>query len=375
MKKIVAKVLNKCLTIRQYDTVLSKYTIWMEKHIKSKNYLDAYCLKGGTEDADKQYYVFRWKLPEYMVLSVGLKMLLACEWAERNHIIPIVDIEYEQVYVDGDLGVSNMWEMCFDQVCRIEDICKKKNVLIGPVIRGKEDWKYLRETCDIINNNKEDPYIHAISDVYGYKEYYKKLNALSQNIWTVKPLILKEVDALRKELFYGKRVLGLSLREKFNADKKSEKNGWKVYSKHPASLPIEEICELLREYMEKWGFTHIFAATIFEGSIEKLKEEFGDKVLYINRRRKRQDKEYLDKSEREWELLQSGKINEFAKNVSNEDENLERTVSYMKEVLLLSKCDYFIGAKSSGTIAACIMNGGKFEDMYIIPDCRGSKKY
>lgn len=368
MKKMAFKVLNKCLPVRQYDAVLSKYTIWIEKHGKCKSYLNAYQIKGGAEDADKQYYVFRWRTSYSMLFSTGLKMLLACEWAEKNHMIPIVDIEYDQVYVNGELGVSNIWEMCFDQPCRVQNIISKKNVLVGPVIIGTEDLKYLHETCKIINSDREDFYIHAISSMHGYQEYYQKLNALSRKIWTVKPLLLKEVDALRRELFYEKRVLGLSLRENFNVDESIGKRAWEIYKKHPASLRIEEICELLREYMKKWNFTHIFAATMYEESIEKLKDEFGDKVLYLNRRRARLE-ETLEKTEQRWELRHKGNLKD------EEEEVQERTVSYMKEVLLLSKCDYFIGAKSSGTIAACIMNGGEYEDMYIIPDSRGSKKY
>ena len=108
---MILRIFKKILSIRQYDTVWSKWQLWQEKHHKPQSYLDAYQLKGGTEDSDKQYYVFRWTLPSYAILSTGLKMLLACEWAEKNHLIPIVDIEFEQVYANGELGIDNMWEL------------------------------------------------------------------------------------------------------------------------------------------------------------------------------------------------------------------------------------------------------------------------
>ena len=51
------------------------------------------------------------------------------------------------------------------------------------------------------------------------------------------------------------------------------------------------------------------------------------------------------------------------------------TVTYTEEIIGLSKCDYLIAAKSSGSIAALAMNGGKYKDIYILPDKNNIERY
>lgn len=378
VKSMVEKLSKKILPVAQYDAFWNKVQLWQERQHKPKSYLDAYQIKGGTEDPDKHYYVFRWTLPNYAILSAGLKMLMAYEWAEKNKLIPIVDIEYEQVYVNGELGTDNMWEYCFEQPCSLADIHKKKNVIVGPVIHGQEDWKFLRESCMKINGNADDAYIHAVSDIYDSKAYYVLLNKLSVKAWKVQLPILNTTNDLTTNMFQGNKILGLSLRENFNfGEQDKDSFSWKVYKKHPASLPIEEICKLIGEYTTKWNFTHIFVATIYEESVEMLTQKFPGQVLSLNRKRKSilEEKEV---AETNWRINAEGnkrQLYEQSIKMSGQEENCERIKDYIQEILLLSKCNYFIGAKCSGTIAACAMNGGQFEDMYIIPDSRNSKKY
>ncbi|HBI63205.1 MAG TPA: hypothetical protein DDY31_18695 [Lachnospiraceae bacterium] len=58
---------------------------------------------------------------------------------------------------------------------------------------------------------------------------------------------------------------------------------------------------------------------------------------------------------------------------SGERQEIQR--KYVEEVFCLSECDYFIGAKSSGTIAALSLNGGKYKDIYILPDKNKIARY
>ena len=186
------------------------------------------------------------------------------------------------------------------------------------------------------------------------------------------------VNSLSMQMFAGKKIMGLCLREEFNIGKNTnESSAWEVYRKHPASLDIEEICELICEYMKKWDFEYIFISTMYEDSIEKLREKFGDKVLAIKRKRERMQ-DTSEQFEKVWRMQQNNEmkaLKQYCDEMISKNVRMEQTISYMQEVLLLSKCNYFIGAKCSGTIAACALNGGQFEDMYIIPDSRNSKKY
>ena len=53
--------------------------------------------------------------------------------------------------------------------------------------------------------------------------------------------------------------------------------------------------------------------------------------------------------------------------------NLVKT--YLKEIIALSRCDYLLGGGSSGMAAALVMNGGKYDDIYILEDARKIKRY
>lgn len=363
------------LWAKLFDYVWAKVQLHGERYSPPKSYLDAYRLKGGTEDPDKQYYVFRWILPDYALFSVGLKMLMAFEWAEKNGLIPIVDIEYERVYANGELGVDNMWEYCFKQPCSPANVNRKKNVIVGPVIHNISNWKFLRETCVKVNGKMDDMYIHAESDIYSCKEYYHLLNTMSSKIWTIQPNILNKINDVSKHLFSQTRVLGVSLREDFNfgTDQKGSAAA-RVYRKHPASLSIQEICLLIQDFKSKWDFTHIFVSTIYEDSIEELQRIFGDKILFIDRKRKR-IAEALNQIELTWQAVASGNVDDVMENSTAIVSTGEQTNSYIQEVFLLSRCQYLIGAKCSGTMAACLINDGQYDDTYIIPDKRNSVKY
>lgn len=378
LKEYIGEIYKLCIESKPYDALKCRWQYWKDKYCIPRSYLDAYRIRGGKEDGKKKYYVFRCSLPDYALFSVGIKMLMVYEWAERNHLIPIVDIEYEQVYVNEELGYDNMWEYSFLQTCLVRDIYKKRNVTVGRVYKGEQDLRYIKETRKKINGSIEDVNIHLKNEYLSNRDYYKYLQGLSTKVWIFQPSIIDAVNHECKEKFSGKRILGLSLRENFNFGKNNKASlSWKIYSKHPSSLGIEQICNLIREYMQKWNFTHIFVATAYEDSIEKMQREFGNKVIYTDRIRNRisEVEQSLEDSWKQAYEQKTEQIFQGKKNSICNESRKEATISYTKEVLLLSKCNYFIGAKCSGTIAACAMNGGQFEDMYIIPDSRNSKKY
>ncbi len=48
--------------------------------------------------------------------------------------------------------------------------------------------------------------------------------------------------------------------------------------------------------------------------------------------------------------------------------NMGVVVAFCKEIIALSKCDYFIDGSRSGSSGTFTMNEGKYEDIYILED-------
>ena len=53
----------------------------------------------------------------------------------------------------------------------------------------------------------------------------------------------------------------------------------------------------------------------------------------------------------------------------------KKDITYLKEIIALSQCNYFIGGASSGAAIALTMNGGEYEDIYLLEDIRKINRY
>ena len=69
---------------------------------------------------------------------------------------------------------------------------------------------------------------------------------------------------------------------------------------------------------------------------------------------------------------QSAVYDTFNKNRQNSIDNI---LTYVYEVVILSKCDYFIGAHCGGAAAVLTLNNGMFRDICVLPDKRNVKTY
>lgn len=55
--------------------------------------------------------------------------------------------------------------------------------------------------------------------------------------------------------------------------------------------------------------------------------------------------------------------------------NYENNISYVKDLVALSRCTYFLGGPCSGSAVALTLNGGQYEDVYILEDKRKITRY
>lgn len=328
-------------------------------------YRFAYFVK--RKRSKKKYCIFRFQLPDYMTFAAGIQYIFAYEYARSKGFIPVIDMEWEYCFHQYELGKDNAWEYCFNQPVSVEEALKKDYVLVE-TLGMPGTW--LDQMCLDINGRKGDHWIHATQN--NWREYYAKVNQYIQKSWTFKPELINEYQTKYGcKIEEGDRVLGVALRESFSSDayNKMQAEAKKVFSEHPMCPGITETLELVHEHMKTWKCNKIFLSTMFQESLELFLQEFGDSVIYVDRDRNSLN-DYKTKPD-DW-AMNNKEIYEYHQK-NSDIRNM--TVTYTEEIIGLSKCDYLIAAKSSGSIAALAMNGGKYKDIYILPDKNNIERY
>jgi len=328
-------------------------------------YREAYFV--SRKNSKKKYCIFRLEIPYYMLFSAGNLYLYMYNWAIDKGMIPILDVEYTYDFERYRLGEKNIWEMIFEQPLTVKKALNEDWVLVESI--GIENH-YLKRTCRKINGRSEDYYIHVQQK--NWRNYYSKIHLFVKKAWVFKESFLKEFDLEYGHYFKNDhKILGVSLRESFSEDAKklrSNVTAKNVYLRHPLVPGIEETIELVKHYMNEWNCEKIFLATIMQESVDLFIQEFGDRVIVVDRCR--QSIEIFKETQTSLEMTSKEK-----KEMNEEKKVRESIKPYAKEVLALSYCDYLVAAKSGGTAAALSLNGGKYEDIYILQDRNKSKRY
>lgn len=374
MKDVVFRLLEKIIPDRIFDFIWSKYYIWSIKRNRTEVSEGIYYVRNKNGVKSPNYCIFRFG-PMRGLFSVANQMLFYYEWAVANNYIPIADVEFEEDFRQEKFGLNNVWEYCFKQPESLKEVFRKGNVLVSAINGGN----VLRGTCKAINGDPQDWSTHA--QMQDYREYYARLNQLSQKVWKFKPEVRERIENTLKELFQpGMRVMGVILREEFGIDDKemtAEQRA--LYKKHPKALSLEESYSLIAEYMSKWNCTHVLITTEFQESIEYFKDKLGSRVIIVERERRSFDRFKQNSAQILGEIASdSGKsykeaLNEKESHIMRERE--EFTISYVLEMAAVANCNYCMGVKCSGLIAACILNGGTFEDLYIFEDRNNIQNY
>lgn len=156
----------------------------------------------------------------------------------------------------------------------------------------------------------------------------------------------KFLEEQEKKLIYGKRVLGISVREgyiKLNETEPERLAG------HPRQLEIDQILSYTKKYRKLWNCEYIFFTCQTKDVEELLKKEFKDKAICVERNRKSYE-----------ELSEGSQIH-----VKSYEEGYKNELGYITEIYLLSKCTSFMCSENSGSEAAYIMSDG-FENFKCI---------
>lgn len=364
VKERLFKILEMLLPYTLYMYIRALYCRITTKD-KTKLYCNAYFYK-YRPFSRKKYYIIRFPQPAYALFAAGRGYIFAAEYAKSKGMIPLIDMEYEDVFERELLGEKNLWDNFFRQKS-IKDILKEEATILVSAFDRKNI--FLEETCIDINNCSTDYNVHAVEK--DWKGYYKKVNKYIQKYWKFREEFIDDSEQKWKRICgYEENVIGVSLREDFTSEFYSllSDEAKEVYKRHPQGPDMNEIIELVVEYLEKWTCRKIFLATVFKESVDIFEKRFPGQVVYLERIRDTIE-EKVAKVNKTWKEKASGKINKTYDQID------KINYQYTQETVLLSKCTYLIGAKSGATIAALAMNGGRYKDIKILEDKRNITRY
>lgn len=295
----------------------------------------------GKLNRDRTFYVIRveqeqqWGLfSAYMAVVSSIKYAMDHGWTPvvdfKNYYLPLMqDVE--------DRGRENAWNYYFEDLVPefpLEQVYQSRKVILGPprgLPHGDVEWKFGM-------------------DLYG-KEF-DVYHEIVQKYMRIRPELLKEAEVMYRELFpAGEKVLGVAIRAGayWGATIKM-----KVWENHTKGWDVEESIKQIKRHLQQYGLRYFFLSCEDEYYIKRIKKEFGDKCLYMERPRYR----YFN---------EDGSIR--TQNYRIEGGNYTRkatNIDYLKETLLLTKCDSFFGTKMGASRVVFFLKEGKYEQAEVL---------
>lgn len=318
----------------------------------------------SKKKSNKKYCVVRYATPTFGIMAAGIQYIFCYYKLINRGYIPVLDLEYEFSYKKGRIGEHGMWDLCFEQTMTAKDVRNEKYVL---ATGGLFDYSKDEEVSEWLNGDREDHFLHTKKD--DFREYYAKAKKIVEPIWQVKRSILEELDDEIGNELREHRVLGVFLRENFSNDiVQTERKDIEIYSNHPLLPTVDEIVDIIKNDLNHWNFEKIYVSATYSESVSIMRREFGDQVIGIHRTSE------LSKKDRELGFSNSD-IELYDAVKKNNEWYCNKNISYVKDLVALSKCTYFLGGPCSGSATALTMNGGKYEDIYILEDRRKITRY
>lgn len=117
---------------------------------------------------------------------------------------------------------------------------------------------------------------------------------------------------------------------------------------HPVQPSPEIVLAKTHEYMEKYQCSHCYLATEDQEILRIFQKDLKDRVLTTQ------------------EIYYSSDLKDII-NQTNIDQSIDihhKNTEYLTALILLSKCRYFIGGRTSGTVVSLLLSEG-FEESYI----------
>ncbi len=331
MKKMVAlkEGIKKIVSFLHMDFILEYLLFYYHARYYKKS-------KGG-----KKVYIFQ-------LSSYGAGLLCVYRWGlaevsrliEKGHEV-VIDYENPGNITDEGIGRENLWDAVFEQPCGIsvEEALKKDTIILI------SNFTYKIASLRLLREYDSD--------------FYRKLHQAYSRVFPLKKKWKDAWDSDFAEMFLGKRVLGVSLRELFRL---MHENHAAWSARHPNEPDIVDVKAMIRNKLSEYVCDSIFLATEFEDSVEVLLAEFGDILCYTSRSRKRMTKEYVKDALHAQAKCSISELEAFIKKDADGNQD-QKHLDYVKEIYGLSKCTCLLGTPSNGMLIALFWNGGKYEQV------------
>lgn len=268
------------------------------------------------------YCVSRLFTDEGGLFCIFLKAIAGISYSIQNGFIPVIDMQTkENIFLSRqDRKKTNAWELFFEQPAGVSfsQIKDKPNKIVlenpfGPsdlfeLVSAPQMTAYWRKLC----------------------EKYIRFSSEEQNVIGKYQTIFGAED----------KVLGVLAR---GTDYLNPGVG------HAVQPSVDEVVKRTKRSMEKNGCNKIFLATEDEMILERMKAEYGKKLLYVDQKR--------------YQGMQQNKLGHLSDYVVNA---IDMNRSYLAAIYYLSKCNSFFGGVTTGTVGVYLLSEGfeQFEFWY-----------
>jgi hypothetical protein len=278
---------------------------------------------------DKTFYIIR-NQPK------NLQNLCAYFYSVLDHIIyadvcgyiPVVDMEnYLTAYSEKKPihGTWNSWEYYFKQPSpyALEDAYSAKNIILSPFDKQFATYPY---GISFIN-----------------KSFIALRNYYIERYISFAPWVLEAV-AEKSILFNGKRnILGVM-----------HHNSFKKAMFHPVVPDLSSLLQKAIEAYKEWNMEYVFLSTIDAGVIDPFKDAFGDKLLLLERER---INPHL--------ISEEDRVNSDHQNAPLQRSRYTSGLEYLIDMIMLSKCDSYVGPLSLGSRLVMDLNNNQFLNHFV----------
>lgn len=220
-------------------------------------------------------------------------------------------------------GTRNGWEYFWKQPTSLEiaEVYKSRHV--------------------IIDTNIHESYTRMIYECLKFDvERIVYWNSIMTRYSPLNDRFLEEVIAVAKNKLTGRNILGVSYRgTDFNP----------IQAKgHQKTPDFKNLLLDVEKKIKEWDIDQVYFTCDEQGLTDEFSEKFGDIVVTTNRLRYHKSEDLV--------IFQS---------FNRENDKYLRAKEYLIDMVLLSRCNYFIGSINNGTIYAIILNGAKYKDKLI----------
>lgn len=281
--------------------------------------------KLGEKNPEKIIYLIHRDNEKTGLFSDVITFLGRVKEAVDNGWVPVIDMKnYPSMYKDclTDNPETNVWELFFEQPknTTVEEALVSQNV-IEVEASGAVDYPFASKAF--------------LEDEYGK---LKKWRGFMHKYIRIKESIRYRIEQEYHNMISDEeKVLGVLVRG-------SDYTKLKPVG-HPIQPTVNQVIEKINEVVEEQGYDKIYLSTEERDTVEKIKEVFGDRVVYL-------DRDYIEYSE--------GYLSDLP---LTSEQKINNGIDYLVQIALLAKCNGIIAGICSGTVGAALLSEG-FEYEY-----------